>query len=57
MKKMASTHTREISFIYPWSPPQFVVLLASTYVVQSHFVRARSNREDAAMTFSSNEPR
>jgi hypothetical protein len=37
-KKMKSTHTREINFIYLWSPLQFVVLLASTYVGQSHFM-------------------
>jgi hypothetical protein len=37
-KKTASTDTREINFIYPWSPPQFAKLLASTYVGQSHFV-------------------
>jgi hypothetical protein len=23
---------------YPWSPPQFDVLLTSTYVDQSHFI-------------------
>jgi hypothetical protein len=41
MKKTSSTDTREINFIYPWSPHQFAKLLASTYVGQSHFVRMR----------------
>jgi hypothetical protein len=39
---MSPTETPEICLVYPWeTPPQFANLLASTYLGESHFVRAR----------------